>query len=83
MHYLKEVGINPYEMDVDLPSMYILQNYDNLLEAARNEGKAAEAARVANVEAHASKPNSETGKAPGAQGQVSTVKGLDDFFKSL
>jgi len=80
---LKNVGINPYEMDIDLPSMYILQNHDVLMENARKEGIAKEAARLANVTNHSTEPTNGTGKGTPPGTPINTVKGLDALFKDL
>ena len=80
---LVAAGINPFETKVDVVREYKLLHFDELMQAAFEEGVKQEQARAAKAANHSTAPNPQKG--PGQNGnpeKITTVAQLNDWMNS-
>lgn len=78
---VSSAGNNPFEKPVDLLREYRMMHFEELLQAEREAGAKAEAARAAKVAAHSSTPNKHSG--PGGSSspeKINSVTQLADWM---
>ena len=80
---LVAAGINPFETKVDVVREYKLLHFDELMQAAFEQGVKQEQARAAKAAKHSTAPNPQKG--PGQNGnpeKITTVAQLNDWMNS-
>ena len=73
-------GLNPFAQHVDLYNEYIVNNYDKLIEKAKQDGIREEAERAAKAAKQSTVPGNKSGKDKGLPDKINTMQDLDKFL---